>query len=129
MDEEGLPQTAEQRLRVASRIVERAERLGIPRCDVIVDPLALAACTNPHAARETLQGIRLIVRELGVNVTIGVSNVSYGLPHRSAINAAFVSMAIASGVTCPIANPLDQVVRAAIRASDLIAGHSEWAES
>jgi 5-methyltetrahydrofolate--homocysteine methyltransferase len=126
MDDAGLPKTAEQRLGIAARIVERAESLGIPRSDVIVDPVVLTARADTLAAREALKGIRLVVRELGVNVTIGASNLSHGLPRRPAINAAFVAMAIASGVTCPIANPLDRAVRQAIRASSLIMGHGKW---
>jgi 5-methyltetrahydrofolate--homocysteine methyltransferase len=128
MDDDGLPASAEQRLQIAAKIVERAESLGIPRSDVIIDPLALAARTDARAAMETLESIRLIVRELGVNVTLGASNLSHGLPQRSTINAAFVAMAIASGVTCPIANPLDKAVREAILASDLIVGHGKWIE-
>lgn len=126
MDDEGLPETAEQRLRIAARIVERAESLGIPRSDVIVDPVVLTARASARAAREALKSIPLIVGELGVNVTVGASNLSHGLPHRPAINAAFVAMAIAGGATCPIANPLDSAVREAIRASSLIVGHGEW---
>jgi 5-methyltetrahydrofolate--homocysteine methyltransferase len=129
MDDEGFPQTAERRLQIASKIVERAESLDISRSDVIIDPLVLAASTYTHAAVETLKSIRLIVRELGVNVTLGASNLSHGLLHRSAINAAFVAMAIATGVTCRIANPLDKAVRKAILASNLIVGHSEWTEN
>ena len=129
MDDDGLPHTAEQRLRAATRIVERAESLGIPRRDVIIDPLVLAGSTDARAAKETLKAIPLIVRELGVNITLGASNLSHGLPRRTAINAAFVAMAIASGVTCPITNPLSQAVREAIRASDLIMGHGDWTET
>jgi 5-methyltetrahydrofolate--homocysteine methyltransferase len=126
MDDEGLPETAVQRLRTAARIVERAESLGIPRRDVIVDPVVLTARLDALAAREALKSIPLIVRELGVNVTLGASNLSHGLPHRTAINAAFVAIAIASGATCLIANPLDRQVRETIRASSLIVGRGEW---
>jgi 5-methyltetrahydrofolate--homocysteine methyltransferase len=128
MDDTGLPRTAEQRLRAAAKIVERAESLGIPRSDVIIDPLVLAASSDSHAARETFRSIRLIADELGVNLTLGASNLSHGLPHRAAINAAFVAMAIAYGVTCPIANPLSKPVREAILASNLILGKGGWAK-
>ena len=71
--------------------------------------------------------IRLIVEKYGVNITMGASNVSHGLPNRSAINAAFMAMSIAAGLTCPITNPLSVSVREAIQASDLILGRDEWA--
>jgi 5-methyltetrahydrofolate--homocysteine methyltransferase len=126
IDQDGLPQTSGQRLRIATKIVERAERAGISRNDVIVDPVVLAARSDARAARQALEGIRLIVRELGVNITVGSSNLSFGLSNRPAINATFLTMAIASGATCPIANPLDARVRQAIRACDLILGHGDW---
>jgi len=127
MDDDGIPQTAEKRLEVAGKIIERAQALGIPRSNVIIDPLVLAVCTNAQAARETLQAMRLIVQEYGVNMTMGASNISHGLPNRSTINAAFMAMSIAAGLTCPITNPLSIDVREAILASDLILGHDEWA--
>ena len=127
MDDDGIPMTAEQRLRNAHKIVERAAQLGIPANDVIIDPLVLAVCADSQAARITLQTMRLIVAEFGVNITMGASNVSHGLPNRSAINAAFMAMAIASGLTCPIANPLSIPVREATLASNLLLGHDEWA--
>jgi 5-methyltetrahydrofolate--homocysteine methyltransferase len=127
MDDDGIPQTAEKRLEVARKIITRAEALGIPRSDVIIDPLVLAVCTDAEAAQKTLKGIRLIVSEFGVNITMGASNISHGLPNRAAINAAFMAMAIASGLTCPITNPLSLAVSEAILASDLILGRDEWA--
>jgi 5-methyltetrahydrofolate--homocysteine methyltransferase len=127
MDDDGIPQTAQKRLEVAGKIIERAQALGIPRSDVIIDPLVLAVCTNAQAASETLQAMRLIVQEYGVNMTMGASNISHGLPSRSTINAAFMAMSIAAGLTCPITNPLSIDVREAILASDLILGHDEWA--
>jgi 5-methyltetrahydrofolate--homocysteine methyltransferase len=127
MDDDGIPQTAEKRLEIAGKIIERAETLGIPRSDVIIDPLVLAVCTDQQAGRTTLTAVRLIVAEFGVNITMGASNVSHGLPDRPPINAAFLSMAIACGLTCPITNPLSKAVREAILASNLLMGHDEWA--
>jgi 5-methyltetrahydrofolate--homocysteine methyltransferase len=127
MDDDGIPQTAEKRLEVARKIISRAEALGIPRSDVIIDPLVLAVCTDAEAAQKTLRGICLIVSEFGVNITMGASNISHGLPNRAAINAAFMAMAIVSGLTCPITNPLSVAVSEAILASDLILGRDEWA--
>jgi 5-methyltetrahydrofolate--homocysteine methyltransferase len=127
MDDDGIPQTAQKRLQVAGKIIKRAQALGIPSKDVIIDPLVLAVCTNAQAAQETLQAIRMIVQEYGVNITMGASNVSHGLPNRSTINAAFMAMSVAAGLTCPITNPLSTSVREAILASDLILGRDEWA--
>lgn len=127
MDDDGIPVTAQERLRVADKIVRRAEKLGIPRCDVILDPLTLTIGADPQAARVTLAACRLIADELGVNVTLGASNVSHGLPRREAINAAFLAMAAAHGLTCPITNPLDPAVRDAVMAANLLLGHDEWA--
>jgi 5-methyltetrahydrofolate--homocysteine methyltransferase len=127
MDDDGIPQTAERRLDVARKIIARAGELGIPRSDVIIDPLVLTVGADQQAARTTLTATRLIVRELGVNITMGASNVSHGLPDRPAINAAFLAMAIACGLSCPITNPLSTQVREAVLASNLLLGHDEWA--
>jgi 5-methyltetrahydrofolate--homocysteine methyltransferase len=127
MDDDGIPQSAEKRLEVAGKIIERAEAMGIPSRDVIIDPLVLAVCTDARAAQETLRAIKLIVQEYGVNITMGASNISHGLPNRSTINAAFMAMSIAAGLTCPITNPLSVTVREAILAGDLLMGRDEWA--
>lgn len=127
MDDDGIPQTAERRLSVAHKIIARAEGLGIPRSDVIIDPLVLTVGADQQAARTTLTATRLIVREFGVNITMGASNVSHGLPDRPAINAAFLAMAIACGLSCPITNPLSTQVREAVLVGNLLLGHDEWA--
>jgi 5-methyltetrahydrofolate--homocysteine methyltransferase len=94
---------------------------------VVVDPLTMAVGADADAARITLETIRLLRERLGVNVALGVSNVSHGLPSRPALNAAFVAMAIALGATCPIVNPLDARMMEAVRAANLCLGHDEWA--
>lgn len=127
MDDDGIPQTAEQRLRVATKILARAEKLGIPASDVIIDPLVLTVGADQQAGRTTLAATRMIVREFGVNIAMGASNVSHGLPDRPAINAAFLAMAIACGLSCPITNPLSTQVREAVLAANLLLGHDEWA--
>ena len=127
MDDDGIPQTAEKRLEVARKIVERAESLGIPRQDVIIDPLVLTVGSDVQAALTTLKATRLIVAELGVNITMGASNVSHGLPDRAVLNGVFMAMAITCGLSCPITNPLVPKVREAVLASNLFLGHDEWA--
>ncbi len=125
MDDNGIPATAEQRIAIAQKIVERAESLGIPREDVLIDCLALSVCTDASAALTTMQAIRGIREQLGVNMTLGASNVSFGLPDREAINSAFLAMTIAAGVNAPIVNP--EQSRGIILISDLLLGRDEYA--
>jgi 5-methyltetrahydrofolate--homocysteine methyltransferase len=127
IDGHGIPDSAEARLRVAERIIEYAVRLGIAPEDVILDPLTMAVGADTGAGRVTLDTVALLSEQLGANITLGVSNVSHGLPARPALNAAFVAMAIARGATCPIVNPLDSAMMAAVRAANLCLGHDQWA--
>ena len=127
MDDDGIPQTAEKRLQVAQKIIVRAEALGIPRSDVIIDPLVLTVGSDSKAALTTLTATRLIANEFGVNITMGASNVSHGLPDREVINATFLAMAMACGLTCPITNPLIAAVRETALSANLLLGKDEWA--
>lgn len=126
MNEDGIPGSAEARLEIAKKIVGRAETLGIPREDVIVDCACMAVATDPGAALVTLETIRLVRRELGANITLGASNVSFGYPERKVINAAFLPMAIAAGMTCPIVDPTVPEVARAIQAADVLLGKDEY---
>jgi len=126
MDEDGIPLTSEKRLAVARKIVERAETLGIPREDVVIDCLALTVgADDPQAALITLEAIRMVRQELGVNMTLGASNVSFGLPEREVVTWAFLAMAIQNGVNGPIVDAAK--VRPAILATDLLLGRDEYA--
>jgi 5-methyltetrahydrofolate--homocysteine methyltransferase len=125
MDGEGIPAEPLKRLKIAERIVERAEREGIPRQDVLIDCLALTVGANPQAAQVTLEAIRLVARELGVNQTLGVSNVSFGLPDREVINLAFLALALMNGVNCPIVDVAK--VRPTVLAVDLLLGRDRYA--
>ncbi len=124
MDDEGIPATVEGRVAVARKIMERAEGLGIPPEDLLIDCLALSVCADANAAKVTLGAIRGVREELGLNMTLGASNVSFGLPDREAINDVFLSMTIAAGVNAPIVNP--SISRKAILISDLLLGHDEF---
>lgn len=126
MDDEGIPETPEQRLAVAGKIIERAGKVGVPIEDVIIDPLALTMGADSNAGRVALETIELVVEEFGVNVTMGASNISFGLPDRKHINAAFIAMAIYAGLTVPITNPLVKEVITAILAADLAMGHDDY---
>jgi 5-methyltetrahydrofolate--homocysteine methyltransferase len=128
MDDSGIPPHPEKRLAVAGKIIERAAKLGIPAEDVVIDPLVLTVSVDGNAAAVTLKTTELIVKEFGVNITMGASNVSFGLPDRSAINATFMAMAIQAGLTCPITNPLDLDLAVAILAADLLMAKDEWGE-
>ena len=127
MDDSGIPKTAQERLGVAARIIEHAGRLGIPAEDVIIDPLTLTMGSDSQAGRVTLETVALVVKEFGVNISMGASNVSFGLPDRKYINATFIAMAIQAGVTCPITNPLVPEVVAAVLAADLALGRDNYA--
>lgn len=126
-DETGISNDPEVRLAVARKIVQRAQDHGIPPDDVIIDPLCLTVAADPQAPQVTFATMRLIRDELGVNMCCGASNVSFGLPDRSAINAAFLSIAMACGLTCAITDPTNAVIRQAILASDVLFGHDEYA--
>ncbi|HUA43616.1 MAG TPA: dihydropteroate synthase [Solirubrobacteraceae bacterium] len=124
-DETGIPETPEKRLECARKIVAAAADFGIARDDVVIDPLAMTVGADPEAVKTTLRTISLIRDELGVNMSLGASNVSFGLPDRHALNAGFLPMAMAAGLTSAIMSTARPVVDA-VRASDLLLGHDEW---
>jgi 5-methyltetrahydrofolate--homocysteine methyltransferase len=126
-DETGISPDPEVRLSVARKIVQRAADHGIAANEVLIDPLTLAIATDSQATKTTLETMRLIQRELGVNMVCGASNVSFGLPDRSPINAAFISMAMQSGLTSAITDPTNAVIRQAILATDLLLGKDNYA--
>jgi len=126
MDNEGIPPTPEKRLAVADKIIERAGKMGIGPEDIVIDPLVLTIGADSTAGRITLETVGLIVEKFGVNITMGASNVSFGLPDRTMINAAFLAMAIHAGLTCPITNPLEPELTTAVLAADLAMGKDEW---
>jgi methanogenic corrinoid protein MtbC1/uroporphyrinogen-III decarboxylase len=129
MDDQGIPTRAEDRLAIAEKIVDAAESEGIPRQDVIIDPLAMAVSADDQAAEETIRALQLIRDKLGVNQTLGLSNVSFGLPDRSAINASFLAMVVLSGVTCPIIDPTHPEMRKASLIADMLLGKDEFCMS
>jgi len=126
MDDDGIPVTPEARLQAAAKIIERAAKLGISPEDVVIDPLAMTMGADPAAGRMTLETIELVVKEFGVNITMGASNISFGLPDRKFVNAAFMAMAIHAGLTCPITNPLVPEVSIAVLGADLSMGRDDY---
>lgn len=105
LDERGIPERAEDRLEIAKRILAEAERYGIKKKDLIFDPLAMAVSADKSAAVQTLRAVELISRELGVKTSLGVSNVSFGLPKRDIISSAFFTSALERGLDAAILNP------------------------
>jgi 5-methyltetrahydrofolate--homocysteine methyltransferase len=125
-DDRGISQDPLVRLEVARKIINRAADYGIPAADIVIDPLVLTVGADSNAGKVTLETIRLIRQELGVNISAGASNVSFGLPDRPALNAAFMAMAMAMGMDAAITNPLEPVVHTAILAADLFLGHDAY---
>jgi 5-methyltetrahydrofolate--homocysteine methyltransferase len=124
-DETGISYDPRERFRIAKKIVERAESYGIPREDVLIDPLAMPVGAVQGAGNHLFQIVRMVREELGCNTICGASNISFGLPNRKTLNAAFVAMAIAAGLPCAITNPLEPEIMAAIRAADVMMGYDE----
>ena len=122
-DETGISMDPDVRFAVAKRIVERAADHGIPRSDIIVDPLVMPIGALSQAGQQVFALVRRLREELKVNTTCGASNVSFGLPNREGINAAFLPMAIAAGMTSAITNPMMPEVKASVMAADVLMGH------
>lgn len=125
LDDDGITNDPEKRLRIAEKIIARAVRTGIKEEDVIIDPMAMAVSADPNACRVTLETIKLVHDRLGHNITQGASNISFGLPNRENINNAFMAMSIMHGLTCPIANP--EKITGLVRAADLVLARDEYA--
>jgi 5-methyltetrahydrofolate--homocysteine methyltransferase len=125
-DTVGIPKEPLRRLEIVKCIVERADKIGIAREDILVDGLAESSAVNDQAAIVTLETMGIIKRELGVNLVLGASNVSFGLPNRTVINAVFLSMAIQGGLTCAIVNAAK--MKPYILAADLLMGRDQWAQ-
>jgi 5-methyltetrahydrofolate--homocysteine methyltransferase len=127
-DETGIPETPQQRLEIATKIVSAAGDHGIPPEDVVIDPLAMTVGADTEAVTTTLATISLIRDNLGVNMCLGASNVSFGLPERFVLNAAFLPMAMAAGLTSAIMSTAEVCV-SSVRAADLLLGHDPWGAS
>ncbi len=125
MDDEGITHEPEKRLAIAEKIINRAVQAGIKAEDVVIDPLAMAVSADQRACLVTLETIRLVHTKLGHNITQGSSNISFGLPDRESLNAAYMALAIYNGLTCPIANP--EKITAIVRATDLVLGKDDFA--
>jgi 5-methyltetrahydrofolate--homocysteine methyltransferase len=125
MDENGISSDPEVRMGIAAKILERASKLGIPAEDVVIDPLVLTVGADQNAGRVTLATIEMVRREFGVNINLGASNVSFGLPDRHTVNQAFLALGASAGASCVITNP--EKLTPIIRASDLLLGRDAFA--
>lgn len=125
LDDNGITQDPLKRLSIAETLLERAVRAGLKEEDVIIDPMAMAVSADMNACRVTLETIRLVHQKLGLNITQGASNISFGLPARESINDAYMAMSIMNGLTCPIANP--EKITGLVRAADLVLGRDDYA--
>ncbi len=127
MDDEGIPKTLEKRIEIAGKIIDRAAKLDIAAEDIVIDPLAMSVGADDQAGKMALDAVEAIVQKFGVNITMGCSNISFGIPDRELLNGAFLAMAIRCGLTCPITNPLLDEVVISISAADLAMGRDEYA--
>lgn len=121
LDEEGIPKTAEKRFEIASRIVSRAEAIGISRRNVFIDCLTLTASAEQEGVMETLNALERVRKELGCQTVLGVSNISFGLPAREIVNSNFLTMALTKGLTLPIINPNIAAMMQSVRSYKLLA--------
>jgi len=132
-DDTGISEDINVRFDVAKKIVERAMDHGIPKEDVIIDPLVMPVGAINDAGRQVLELIKKLQTELKVNTTCGASNLSFGLPNRHGLNTAFIAMAIASGMPCAITNPLEKEIMQSIKGANVVMGHdpecSDWIKS
>ncbi|WOI56568.1 methyltetrahydrofolate cobalamin methyltransferase [Palleronia sp. LCG004] len=124
-DDTGISEDPEVRFAVAKKIVERAADFGIPAHDIVVDPLVMPVGAMANAGQQVFTLVRRLRDELGVNTTCGASNISFGLPHRHGINAAFLPMAITAGMTSAIMNPVRSVEMEAVRAANFLMNHDD----
>ena len=125
-DDKGVPPTPQDRLKAAEKLIKRAGDYGVPPEDIIIDPLALTVSADHNAARVTLDSIRLIQQELGANMNLGASNVSFGLPDRKIVNVAYLALAISRGLTTAITDPTVPEIQNTLLACDLLMGHDEY---
>lgn len=125
MDEAGISTDPEVRMRIAAKILEHAAKIGIPAEDVVIDPLVLTVGADQKAGRVTLSTIEMVRKEFGVNINLGASNVSFGLPDRHTVNQAFLALGAGAGASCVITNP--EKLTPIIRAADLLLGRDAFA--
>ncbi len=123
LDEGGIPETAEERVKIAEKIINRALEMGIPKEDIIIDCLTLTVSANQSAPKVTLDAMKAVKEKFRVKTTLGVSNISFGLPSREVVNTAFVTLALENGLDLPIMNPNSAPMISAVRAYKVLKGY------
>ncbi|NLI89550.1 MAG: dihydropteroate synthase [Epulopiscium sp.] len=129
LDENGIPKTAKERLNIAKHIVDTAKTYGIPKEDIIIDCLVLTASAQQKEVKETIKAVELVKKELGVATTLGVSNVSFGLPSRGILNRTFLATALGAGLDAPILNPSEEDMISTVAAFNLLWNHDKDSKS
>ena len=125
-DETGIPATAAERMIITEKIVRAVEKHGIPLEDLVIDPLAMTVGADPEAVKITLETIYLIREKWGLNMVLGASNISFGLPYRHALNAAFLPAAMSHGLTSAVMDSRTPLIVESVRAADLLLGLDPW---
>jgi 5-methyltetrahydrofolate--homocysteine methyltransferase len=125
-DETGIPTTVAERMTITEKIVRTVEKYGIPLEDLLIDPLAMPVGADPDSVKITLETIYRIREKWGLNMALGASNVSFGLPYRHAINAAFLPAAMSHGLTSAVMDARTPIIVEAVRAADLLLGLDQW---
>jgi len=125
-DEIGIPATAAERIVITEKIIRAVEKHGISLDNLVIDPLAMTVGADPDAVKITLETIHLIREKWGLNMTLGASNISFGLPNRHALNAAFLPAAMSHGLTCAVMDARTPAINEAVRAADLLLGMDQW---
>lgn len=125
-DEIGIPATAAERIVITEKIIRTVEKHGISLDNLVIDPLAMTVGADPDAVKITLETIHLIREKWGLNMTLGASNISFGLPNRHALNAAFLPAAMSHGLTCAVMDARTPAINEAVRAADLLLGMDQW---
>ena len=125
-DEIGIPATAAERIVITEKIIRTVEKHGISLENLVIDPLAMTVGADPDAVKITLETIHLIREKFGLNMTLGASNISFGLPNRHALNAAFLPAAMSHGLTCAVMDARTPAINEAVRAADLLLGMDQW---
>lgn len=125
LDDNGIPKTADGRIDVARKILAEAAKYGIDKKDIVFDPLCMSVSADPSAAAQTLRAVEIIRRDMGINTVLGVSNISFGLPHREIVNSNFFALALERGLSAGIINPHSDSMIAAYRSYMLLNGYDE----
>jgi 5-methyltetrahydrofolate--homocysteine methyltransferase len=125
-DEIGIPATTAERIVITEKIIRTVEKHGISLDNLVIDPLAMTVGADPEAVKITLETIHLIREKFGLNMTLGASNISFGLPNRHALNAAFLPAAMSHGLTCAVMDARTPAINEAVRAADLLLGMDQW---